>query len=120
MGTVTVVCPRGKGYERRHEVIDGVGIYRHSMPREGTATLATFWEYGCALFWKFWYTWWIYLRRGFQVIQGCNPPDLIFLIALPFKLLGVKYIFDHHDANPELYLSKFAAKGVFLQDPALA
>jgi len=54
------------------------------------------------------------------VIQGCNPPDLIFLIALPFKLLGVKYIFDYHDANPELYLSKFAAKGVFLQDPALA
>jgi len=28
------------------------------------------------------------------VIQGCNPPDDIFLVALPFKLLGVKYIFD--------------------------
>jgi hypothetical protein len=24
------------------------------------------------------------------VIQGCNPPDLIFLVALPFKLLGVR------------------------------
>lgn len=41
------------------------------------------------------------------MIQGCNPPDDIFLVALPFKLLGVKYIFDHHDVNPELYLSKY-------------
>jgi glycosyltransferase involved in cell wall biosynthesis len=32
---------------------------------------------------------------------------------LPFKLLGVKYIFDHHDVNPELYLSKYGKKGLF-------
>ena len=51
------------------------------------------------------------LRRGFEVIQGCNPPDDIFLVALPFKLLGVKYIFDHHDASPELYLSKYENEG---------
>jgi glycosyltransferase involved in cell wall biosynthesis len=63
------------------------------------------------LFWEFWYTWWIYLRHGFQVIQGCNPPDDIFLIALPFKALGVKYVFDHHDAVPELYFSKYGRKG---------
>ncbi|HEX8763243.1 MAG TPA: glycosyltransferase family 4 protein, partial [Candidatus Saccharimonadales bacterium] len=25
----------------------------------------------------------------------------------PFKLFGVKYIFDHHDANPELYFAKY-------------
>ena len=56
------------------------------------------------LFWEFWYIWWIFLRHGFHVIQGCNPPDDIFLIALPFKLFGVRYIFDHHDAIPELYL----------------
>ena len=53
------------------------------------------------------------LRRGFQVIQGCNPPDDIFLVPLPFKLFGVKYIFDHHDANPELYLSKYEKRDCF-------
>jgi len=47
------------------------------------------------------------------VIQGCNPPDLIFLVALPFKLLGVRYIFDHHDINPELYEAKFGKRGFF-------
>src|SRR5208337_4771703 len=107
---VTVLCPRGKGYEKSHEVIDGVRIYRHAAPKEGNGALGYLYEYGTALLWEFVFTWWIYLRHGFQVIQGCNPPDNIFLIALPFKLFGVRYIFDHHDANPELYLSKFESE----------
>ena len=47
------------------------------------------------------------------MIQGCNPPDDIFLVALPFKLFGVKYIFDHHDVNPELYFSKYGKMDFF-------
>jgi glycosyltransferase involved in cell wall biosynthesis len=108
---VTVLCPRAKGYERGNEVLDGVHIYRHPMPGEGDGVFRYLSEYACALFWQFTYSWWIYARRGFDIIQGCNPPDDIFLVALPFKLLGVKYIFDHHDANPELYMAKFAHKG---------
>ena len=110
---VSVLCPRGKGYSKGHEILDGVHIFRHPMPREGNGALGYIYEYSCALFWEFLYAWRIYLRRGFHVIQGCNPPDDIFLVALPFKLLGVKYIFDHHDANPELYLSKYEKKGTF-------
>jgi glycosyltransferase involved in cell wall biosynthesis len=109
---VTVLCPTGKGYEERHEVIDGVWIYRHPMPKNGNTPFGYLREYCWALFWEFFYTWWIFLRRGFDVIQGCNPPDNIFLIALPFKLMGIKYIFDHHDVNPELYLSKYGKKDV--------
>src|SRR4051794_11564485 len=86
---VTVLCPRGKGFNKAHEVLEGVHIYRHPMPMEGNGALGYVLEYGSALFWEFLYSWWIYLRRGFQVIQGCNPPDDIFLIALPFKLFGV-------------------------------
>jgi glycosyltransferase involved in cell wall biosynthesis len=81
------------------------------MPKEGNSPQGYIWEFSCALFWEFFFSWWIYLRRGFHVIQGCNPPDDIFLIALLFKVFGVKYIFDHHDANPELYLSKYEKKG---------
>ncbi len=92
-------------------MIDGIHIYRHPMPKERNGTVGYLFEYGCALFWEFLYASWIYLHGGFHVIQGCNPPDDIFLVALPFKLLGVKYIFDHHDANPELYLSKYEGKG---------
>jgi glycosyltransferase involved in cell wall biosynthesis len=35
------------------------------------------------------------------------------MVAVPFRLLGVKYVFDHHDVNPELYFSKFERKDVF-------
>ncbi len=108
---VSVLCPKGKGAERTYEVLEGVHIFRHPMPREGNGPVGYVYEYSSALCWEFLYTLWIYLRRGFQVIQGCNPPDDIFLVALPFKLLGVKYIFDHHDASPELYLSKYENKG---------
>jgi glycosyltransferase involved in cell wall biosynthesis len=109
---VTVLCPRGKGYTRGYEVLDGVRIYRHPMTGEGNSALGYLWEYSCALFWEFWYAWWIFLRHGFHVIQGCNPPDDIFLIALPFKLFGVRYIFDHHDVIPELYFSKYGKRGL--------
>src|SRR5271169_1068208 len=83
------------------------------MPKEGDGALGYVWEYGWGLFWEFWYALWIYLRHGFHVIQGCNPPDTIFLVALPFKLFGIKYIFAHHDANPELYFVKWGTRGVF-------
>jgi glycosyltransferase involved in cell wall biosynthesis len=108
---VTVLCPRRKGSTKGYEVVDGIRIYRHPSPAEGSTPTGYLWEYGWALFWEFWYALWIYLRHGFDVIQGCNPPDNIFLVALPFKLLGVKYIFDHHDANPELYVSKYGKQG---------
>lgn len=110
---VTLLSPRGKGYLQNHEILDGVHIYRHPGPKEGNSPLGYVWEYGWALFWEFLYSWWIFMTRGFDVIQGCNPPDDIFLVALPFSLFGVKYIFDHHDANPELYYSKYERKDFF-------
>jgi glycosyltransferase involved in cell wall biosynthesis len=116
---VSVLSPRGKGYTQGHEVLEGVHIYRHPMPKEGNTPLGYLWEYAWALFWEFLYAWWIFFARGFHVIQGCNPPDNIFMVALPFKLFGVKYIFDHHDANPELYYSKYERKGVFYKAQVL-
>jgi glycosyltransferase involved in cell wall biosynthesis len=108
---VATLCPRDKGCERGYEFIDGVHIYRHPRTDDGNSPLGYVLEYSSALFWEFLYSWYIYFRHGFQVIQGCNPPDTIFLVALPFKLLGVKYIFDHHDINPELYFSKYGKQG---------
>jgi len=108
---VTVLCPRRKTSAKGYEVINGIRVYRHPSPAEGSTPMRYVWEYGCSLFWEFLYATWIYLRHGFDIIQGCNPPDDIFLVALPFKLRGVKYIFDHHDANPELYVSKYGKQG---------
>jgi glycosyltransferase involved in cell wall biosynthesis len=106
-----VLCPRGWGFTKGYEYRDGIHIYRHPTTGDATHVWGYLAEYTCALFWELLYSFWIYLRRGFDVIQGCNPPDDIFLVALPFKLAGVKYIFDHHDVNPELYFSKYERKG---------
>ena len=53
---VTVLCPRRKGSTKGYEVINGVRIYRHPSPAEGSTPMGYLWEYGWALFWEFWYT----------------------------------------------------------------
>jgi glycosyltransferase involved in cell wall biosynthesis len=110
---VSVICPALKGYSSRYELLDGIHIYRHSLPVEAKGALGFLLEYSAALFHEFRLAVRVYFAHGFDVIHGCNPPDLIFLVALPFKLLGKKYIFDHHDINPELYESKFNKRGLF-------
>ncbi|MEL6529125.1 MAG: glycosyltransferase family 4 protein [Pseudomonadota bacterium] len=112
---VSIICPTGKGFEKRFEVIEGVEIHRHPLPLEAKGALGFLLEYGAALFWETVLAWKIQFKRRIDVIQGCNPPDLIFLVAAPFKLFGVKYIFDHHDINPELYEAKFEKRGFFWQ-----
>ena len=107
---VSVICPKGKGYEEKYECIKGVHIYRHPMPKEGNGAIGYLVEYSAALFWEFVLSWKIFFKHRFNIIQGCNPPDNIFIIALFFKLFRVKYIFDHHDVNPELYYAKFGRK----------
>ena len=110
---VSVICPKGRGYEADHEVIEGVDVYRHALPAEGDSAAGYLREYASALFHESRLAWRVYFRRGFDAIHGCNPPDLIFLVALPFKLIGKKFVFDHHDINPELYEAKFNRRGFF-------
>lgn len=111
--TVSIICPTGKGYEKRYELLDGIHIHRHPLPLDASGALGFLVEYGAALFWETVLAWKIFFTRGIDVIQGCNPPDLIFLVALPFKPFGVRFIFDHHDINPELYEAKFNKRGFF-------
>lgn len=110
---VSIICPAAKGYEARFEMIEGIAIHRHPLPLEANRSALGFLvEYAAALFWETVLAWQIHLARRIDVIHGCNPPDLIFLVALPFKLLGVRYIFDHHDINPELFEAKFGKRGL--------
>lgn len=110
---VSVICPKMKGYTKKYECINGIHIYRHPLPLEASGALGYLWEYTAAIFWEFVLSWKIFFKKRFHVIQGCNPPDLIFFVALFFKVFGVKYVFDHHDINPELYIAKYNKKGLF-------
>ena len=110
---VSIICPTGKGYEKKYEVIDGIYIYRHNLPLEAEGALGYALEYITALFWQFVLAWRVLLTRGFDAIHACNPPDNIFLIGGFFKLFGKKFLFDHHDINPELYEAKFGRRDFF-------
>ncbi|VAW79318.1 Glycosyltransferase, partial [hydrothermal vent metagenome] len=110
---VSIICPTGKGYESKHELIDGIHIYRHNLPLEAEGALGYLMEYSAALFWEFVLAWRVLLTRGFDAIHACNPPDNIFLVGGFFKLFGKKFLFDHHDINPELYEAKFGRRDFF-------
>jgi glycosyltransferase involved in cell wall biosynthesis len=110
---VSIICPTGKGCEKHFEEIDGIAIYRYDLPVEASGAVGYALEYGLALFWTFVLSWRVLLTRGFDVIHACNPPDLFFLIGGFFKLLGKKFVFDHHDINPELYEAKFGRRDLF-------
>tara|TARA_Y100001933_G_C18978523_1_gene555694 strand:+ start:748 stop:2010 length:1263 start_codon:yes stop_codon:yes gene_type:complete len=110
---VSIISPTGKGFTERHEAIEGIEIYRHPLPVEADSPVSYLREYGAALWHELTLAFKIWRKHGFDVIQACNPPDLIFLVAWPFKLFGKKFIFDHHDINPELYEAKFGRRDFF-------
>ena len=109
--SVSIISPKAKGYEKSFERIDGIDIHRHALPREADGALGYALEYGVALIMEFWLSLKILFGRGFDVVHACNPPDTIFIIGRFYKLFGKKFVFDHHDINPELYEAKFGKHG---------
>lgn len=111
---VSIICPTGKGYESRYECIENIHIYRHPLPFEADGPLGYAVEYGSALFSEFYLSFKVLFKHGFDVIHACNPPDLIFIVGGFFKLFfRKKFLFDHHDINPELYEAKFGRRDMF-------
>src|SRR3954470_4860129 len=110
---VSIICPTGRGCEAKFEAIDGIDILRDALPTEGAGALGYLVDYSVAMFWTFVLSLRVLWGRGFAVVHACNPPDLFFLIGGFYKLFGKKFLFDHHDANPELYVAKFGRKDFF-------
>ena len=110
---VSVICPVGDGATETYAELDGVRIYRHPLPLEARGVLGYLAEYASALYHEFRLSLKVAREVGFDVIHACNPPDLIFLVGVFHKLFGKKFIFDHHDLNPELYEAKFGRKDMF-------
>ncbi|PRZ42482.1 glycosyltransferase involved in cell wall biosynthesis [Antricoccus suffuscus] len=109
---VSVICPKGPGDPSR-QTLDGVAIYKYRPAPEAKGVGGFIVE--------FVYSWLrtallslrVWRDRGFDIIQACNPPDTYWLLARLWRIRGVKFIFDHHDLNPELYLSRFGKPSSF-------
>ncbi|OUS92460.1 glycosyltransferase family 4 protein [Rhodococcus sp. NCIMB 12038] len=112
---VTVICPMGTTQDREPDVtIDGVRILRYPLRAAEGGPLGYLREYGLAL----WHTTRLALRvrreDRVDAVHACNPPDLLFLVAALLRPVGAKFVFDHHDLVPELFLSRFPRGGAML------
>ena len=113
---VSVISPQGNGFNQEYETIEDIHIYRHPLPLEESSVIGYLREYGWAVTWQFRLAQKVWKEQKFDIIHLCNPPDLLFLIAIWFKLFkGVKVIFDHHDLAPEMYIAKYNRKDIFYQ-----
>ena len=113
--TVTVICPTGDGQDgERDVVVDGIRILRYPLHAATGGPIGYVREYGLALLHTLRLA--IRVRREgrVDVVHACNPPDLLFLIALALRPFGAKFVFDHHDLGPEMFLSRFPDGGRIL------
>jgi glycosyltransferase involved in cell wall biosynthesis len=105
---VSVICPKAKGFNKTHEVIEDVEVFRYPIPVDASGALGFAFEFA----WCFVATALISLHvamagRGFDVLHACNPPDTFWLLGRFWKLFGKRYIFDHHDLSAEMFAVKF-------------
>jgi glycosyltransferase involved in cell wall biosynthesis len=110
---VVIICPKMRGYTVAEEKLDGIQIYRHWISDEARGLRGFVGEYASALWGEMRLAWKAWRRHRFQLIHLCNPPDLLFLVALPYKwFFGARVIYDVHDVWPEMYEAKFGKRGL--------
>lgn len=103
---VSVICPQGPGDPTR-QTIDGVRIYKYRPAPDAVGLLGYAREFVYSWLRTALLTLAVWRDRPFHVLQACNPPDTYWLLAKLWKRRGVRFVFDHHDLNPELFLSRF-------------
>jgi glycosyltransferase involved in cell wall biosynthesis len=104
---VSVICPREDKQPWR-ERLDGVEIFRFPAPRGGNGLISYAFEFGYATLAMLLLALWVTVRRGVDVVHAANPPDTLFVVGAMLKLMGKRFVFDHHDLAPEVYLSRFS------------
>ncbi len=115
---VTIICPGATG-QPWHEMLDGVCVYRYPAPSAANSFLGYLWEYGYSMIAAFLISVYAFLHSGFDVIHAHNPPDTLVFIAAFYKLLGKRFVYDHHDLAPEMYYARFGGRGNRLVHHAL-
>jgi len=99
---VSVISPLPPGGNVQ-EVVDGIHFYQFPPPPAANGFLGYLWEYAYATGVISVLSLVVLLREGFDILHAHNPPDTFFLIAAFYKLLGKRFVYDHHDLAPEMY-----------------
>ena len=107
---VVVICPAPTGnyameiaqYKTNESVdLDGISVYYFPLTMAKDGVFGYSIEYLTAFFMIGRLSWRVWRDGHFDVFHICNPPDIFFPLALWYRLLGVRIVFDHHDLFPE-------------------
>ncbi len=107
---VSVVAPRGPGQPLRQE-LEGVSLRCYPPAKERAGLIGFVLEFSWAWLCTTALIAYAFVVEGFAAIQSCNPPDIFFVSAAPFKLAGCPFVYDQHDLSPELYTARYGRKG---------
>jgi glycosyltransferase involved in cell wall biosynthesis len=103
--SVTVISPKYRKDPFYKYINEHLRAYYYPKPN-AESTIGHILEHTISLLFGTLLTFWVFIRHNFKVFHACNPLDILWLIALPYKILGKKFIFDQHDLCPELFLSR--------------
>lgn len=104
--SVSVICPKGPDDPSRQE-IDGISIYKYRPAPAASGLVGYVVEFVYSWLRTAWLSLVVWRDGHFDVIQACNPPDTYWALARLWKRRGVRFVFDQHDLNPELFISRF-------------
>jgi glycosyltransferase involved in cell wall biosynthesis len=103
---ITVICPRGPS-QCWSETIDGIAVRRYPSPHGGDGLFGYAVEFVYSTLAMLALSLWVRIFGRVDVVHAANPPDTLFVVGLMMKLLGARFVFDHHDLSPETYQSRF-------------
>ncbi|MHC4271654.1 MAG: glycosyltransferase family 4 protein, partial [Planctomycetota bacterium] len=128
---VSVIALRRYDHEKSTETLDCVNVYRvpevalfkktesrkswfHIQLYRIKSAAGYIFEYFYFTFACFLVSLYLAIKEGFDAVHLHNPPNTLFVIGVFYRLFGKKFVFDHHDLEPELYLSRYAIKTSFI------
>ncbi len=121
---VSVIALRGATKPPR-EIVNGVAVYRvpritlfkklpdaessrvRALLQRLQVVVGYFFEYGYFTLACLLGIFYVAAIDGFDVVHAHNPPDTLFVVGAIHRIFGKKFVFDHHDLSPELYLSRY-------------
>ena len=104
---VDVICLGAKS-ESRHEIVDGINIYRLPVMRhQRIGLIAQLLEYLAFFTLASFKLIALHIQKRYNVVQVHNLPDWLVFVALIPRLTGARVILDLHDLMPEFYAGRF-------------
>ncbi|MEA2506501.1 MAG: hypothetical protein QOH48_1119 [Actinomycetota bacterium] len=111
---VSVICRRSTENDP-YRGLPGLHLVEHPSPPHLSGKVGFLVEYSASWLMAAVLTVVVFCRFGFDAIQVCCPPDIYFPLAIPFKLLGRRFVVDQRDLSPEVFADRYGrTEGLFL------